>query len=189
MPEILNIIHLEKRLDRLQNLLEQTNQQNIAFKIWIGDESTNNPVININLAHKSIVKFAKEQKLPYIRIAEDDLRFTSPNAWKYYLSKMPKVFDLYCGVLYKGNVNDSGRISNGLSAGLTLYTIAESFYDTFLQTDNALNLDWALNKLSTIYNYYACTPFVVIQNSGYSDHFKRQMNYDAYLLDKKLYGQ
>ena len=36
MPDILNIIHLDRREDRLQNLMEQTAEQGIAYKIWPG---------------------------------------------------------------------------------------------------------------------------------------------------------
>lgn len=188
MPPILNFIHLESRPDRLQNLMEQCSEQSIAYKLWDG-VIHNNTVTAISQAHKNIVRDAQEKKLPYVIIAEDDICFSCAGAWKYYLSKMPQTFDLYCGLLYSGEVDSENRIIKGMSATNTLYTISEQFYSFFLMIDESKNLDMELGKFATLNKYILCNPMVCRQMNGKSDHFNRVMNYDPYLQDKKLYGQ
>jgi hypothetical protein len=194
MPPILNIIHLENRLDRLQSLMEETNLQNIAYKVWPGVTThqayTNHR--NINSAHKAIVKDAQEKKLPQVIIAEDDIKFSEKGAWKYYLSQTPKEFDLYAGVIYDGEVDpETNRIisTKGMSGTNTLYTISEKFYPFFLATDNSKHLDRELGRFGNINQYYVCSPMVVTQIGGWSDNHKRTLHYDEYLRDIKLYGQ
>jgi len=187
MKPILHCIHLEKRTDRLQSFLEQMNQQMIPFRIWDGVTTEKMVVANISLAHKKIVRYAKEEKLPYIIICEDDIIFTADGAWKYFLQKMPKIFDLYCGVVYAGEIQN-GRIVRGMSGTNTLYAVHENFYDTFLSTNDKRDLDGALGKLAFAHNYYACIPHVVKQIGDYSDHFKRKMNYRAFEEDKIFFG-
>lgn len=170
--------------------MEQCSEQSIAYKLWEGITENKSAVVNINLAHKRIVGDAKEKKLPYVIIAEDDIKFLDNGAWKYYLSKRPKQFHLYCGVIYDGPTEGNRIISTkGMSGTNTLYTISREFYDTFLNTDNTKNLDRELGKLALQYDFFICQPMVCYQINGKSDHFKRKMNYDEYLVGKKLYGQ
>lgn len=186
MPPILNAISLPHRTDRLQSFLEQMNRQNIAFKMWEGNTDTDNPIININKAHKKIIRDAKEKNLPRVHVCEDDVLFSCDGAWKYYLSKIPSSFDFYCGVIYYGKWNDDGRIIKARSGILTLYTIHSKFYDDFLSIDNSVNLDWGLGELVKTKELYACLPFVVKQISGYSDHFKKVQDYSDYEAGKNF---
>lgn len=191
MPPILNIIHLSHRIERRQSFLEEMNTQNIAFNIWDGITVYKESCRNISAAHKAIVRVAKEKKWPYAIIAEDDIKFSHPNSWKYYLSQMPKDFDLYVGLMYDGITDGNGRIitTKGMSGTNTLYCISERFYDFFLAIDDSKHLDRELGKFATLNKYILCEPMVCYQMNGYSSNFKRMMNYDAYLQDKKLYGQ
>jgi hypothetical protein len=194
MPPILNIIHISTRLDREQSYMEEMCLQSIAYKVWPGVTThqayTNHR--NINSAHKAIVKDAQEKKLPYVIIAEDDCKFSCTGAWKYYLSQTPKEFDLYCGVVYDGEIDPlTNRIisTKGMSGTNTLYTISEKFYEFFLSTDNSKHLDRELGRFGNINQYYVCNPMVVTQIGGLSDNWHRDMYYDEYLRDIKLYGQ
>lgn len=194
MPPILNIIHLESRTDRRQSFMEEMNLQNIAYKVWPGvttyQEYTNHR--NISEAHKNIVRDAQENGLPQVIIAEDDIKFSHPKSWKYYLSQMPEQFDLYCGVIYAGEVDpQTNRIvsTKGMSGTNTLYTISERFYSFFLATDNSKHLDRELGRFGNINEYYVCNPMVCFQSGGFSDNHKRELHYDEYLRDIKLYGQ
>lgn len=193
MPPILNIIHLPFRTDREQSFMEEMNLQNIAYKLWPGVEThkefTNHR--NISQAHKSIVRDAKIKGLPHVIIAEDDIKFSSAGAWKYYLENTPKEFDLYCGLIYAGEVDPlTNRIisTKGMSGTNTLYTISEKFYDFFLITDESKHLDRELGRFGNINQYYVCKPMVCYQMGGMSDNFKREYFYDAYLENVKLYG-
>lgn len=194
MPPILNIISLPHRLDRQQSYMEETAMQNIAYKVWPGvtthKEYTNHR--NISQAHKAIVRDAKSKGLPQVIIAEDDIRFSAAGSWKYYLSQMPKEFDLFCGVVYAGEVDpQTNRIisTKGMSGTNTLYTIHEKFYNFFLAIDESKHLDRELGRFGNINKYYVCNPMVCYQIGGFSDNFKRWYYYEDYLENKKLYGQ
>lgn len=192
MPPILNIIHIETRLDRKQSYMEEMNIQNIRYKVWPGvtthSEYSNHR--NVSIAHKNIVRDAKEKKLPDVIIAEDDIRFSAKNAWKYYLENTPKDFDLYCGLLYYGKKDENNKLLPGrMSGGLTLYTIAEKFYDFFLSIDESKHLDTELGSFANINDYYICDPMVCEQIGGWSDNHMRTLHYEDYLRDIKLYGQ
>ena len=194
MPPILNIIHLPNRLDRLQSFMEEMQIQSIPYRVWPGVTThtayTNHR--NISIAHKNIVRDAKEKGLPYVIIAEDDIKFSCAGAWKYYLSQMPLSFDLYCGVIYAGEVDpQTNRIvsTKGMSGTNTLYTISSRFFDFFLSVDESKHLDRELGRFGNINEYYVCNPMVVFQMGGMSDNHHRELHYDEYLRDIKLYGQ
>lgn len=187
---ILNVIHLPGRIDRLQSLTEECAEQNLMFQLWDGVDRHKMAVRNINEAHKQIVKVAKEGDWPFVAIAEDDIRFSCRGSWLYFLSKMPKIFDLYCGLMYAGEVDHNNKvISKGMSGTNTLYVVHQRFYDFFLATDNTKNLDRELGNFSNINEYYICNPMVCYQSGGYSDNLKRNMTYEPYLEGKKLFGQ
>lgn len=191
MTPILHVIHLHKREDRLEPLYKELlGQSNLRYRMWDGVTRNKMPIRNINEAHKQIVIEAKEYKWPYVAIAEDDIRFSCKGAWTYFISKMPKIFDLYCGLMYSGEVDHNNRvISNGMSGTNTLYVVHERFYDFFLSTDNTKNLDRELGSFSNINEYYICNPMVCYQSGGYSDNLKRNMTYEPYLEGIKLFGQ
>ncbi len=52
---------------------------------------------------------AKDSGYPNVTIAEDDLQFTSINAYSHYVESMPEDYDVYFGGVSGGNVklNDS----------------------------------------------------------------------------------
>lgn len=190
MPPILNIIHLETRLDRLQSFMEQMQIQAIRYNVWAGVTEHENPIVNINRAHKNIIRDAKEKNLPRIHVCEDDVLFTAPGAWKYYFQKMPPMFDFYCGLIYYGKFSEhDGKIEVAKSGILTLYTVHQKFYDDFLSTDETINLDRSIGLFAKNRELYTCFPFVAKQISGgFSDHFKRVQDYQYHEVDKKFLG-
>lgn len=188
MTPILNILHLESRRDRLQSFLEQTAAQSIRYTVWDGFISHKFPQTNISNGHKQIVRDARNRKLKFVVIAEDDIKFSSPGAWSYYLSQKPDSFDMYFGMLYAGETDEYGEVQKGrMSGALTLYTIHERFYDTFLAMDEKLNLDYALGLIADKHDFFVCKPMVCFQENGFSDHFQKEMNYDVFLEGKTLY--
>lgn len=186
---ILNIIHLPQRTDRLQSLMEQTNEQGIPYKLW--DGILYKPAhTGISKAHKQIVSWAKFTGKPFVAIAEDDIKFFCKGAWKYFISKIPKSFDLYCGVILHGQTEGNRIVTTtGMSGTNTLYIIHERFYDFFLSIDESKHLDRELGRFSNINEYYVCDPMVCTQMGGYSDNHRQVYHYDGYLVGKKLYGQ
>ena len=69
----LRIIHLKARKDRAQLIEQQLIEKNITnYKIWEGIEDNENPKRGIAKAHKQIIKWASNQNLASILIAEQD---------------------------------------------------------------------------------------------------------------------
>lgn len=174
---------LRNREERVLSLVRQAKKHFIALQFWEGDLTDNVfRASNVARAFKKIVSYAKEERLPYITIAEDDIVFTSRESWKYYLDNWPDDFDMYLGGIYAGRL-DGNRIIDGYS-GHTLVTIHERFYDVFLRDDpSELHLDRSLGKLCSQYKFIVTIPFVVKQLGGYSENKKKVQTYEMYEKD------
>jgi hypothetical protein len=135
----------------------------------------------ISRSHKQIVRFAKENNLGDITIAEDDIIFTALSGWKYFLENKPQDFDLYIGGHYSGNHYPDNTVKD--FTGLTLYTISSIFYETFLKANELWNIDtclWGKGK------YVVCNPEVAKQRNGYSFNRHAVVNDDHYLKGRKF---
>jgi hypothetical protein len=180
----LHIIHLPERTDRMVLLKKELETQGINdCRLWPGIKNDVNPCQGISAAHKQIVQYAKDNNLDEITIAEDDIQFTAPGAWQYYLTNMPGTFDLYLGSVYVLHEIKGHHIEN--FTGLTLYTIRKRFYDEFLGTPNAGNIDVNLYGRGW---YALCYPFAAIQHETYSDNSQGLINYSQYMQGKLLFG-
>lgn len=188
----LYILHLEKREDRKVNLLRELEIQRINDYIIMPGFVDHAAVFRgINLAHKSIVRLAKENGLKSVTIAEDDICFLGKGAWQYYLDNMPEDFDMYLGMVYEGKIGEDNRLLTDpfTFSGLTLYTVHERFYEKFLSVKQMDHIDKSLGALAGEYKFYVCDKFVCKQLNGYSDQKKKDCKYDHYLKGRKLFGQ
>lgn len=180
----LNIIHLEQRKDRLTHLeLELQVQKIDNFKYWPGFFDEKKPCRGISRAHKQIVADAKKRNLKNVLIAEDDVKFSAPGAFAYFLTRQPEYFDLYLGGISYGRINDKGCVSD--FAGLMLYIVSHSFYDIFLSVTEERHLDRSLKGLG---KYYVCNPFAAIQYNGYSDNVMANVDYSFCFKGRKLFN-
>jgi hypothetical protein len=179
---MLNIIHNQYRPDRLQTLNYELNRQE-GVEIWrLWPAILDSPVCKgVSRAHKQIVQFAKDWKIPEVIIAEDDIKFPAEDGFKYFLSKKPEDFDLYLGGIYRGEIKD-GKTDD--FSGLHLYIIKQKFYDTFLSINEEKHLDTELKGKG---DYHVCYPFAAIQYSGYSDVERAKTNFEGLLTDKLIY--
>ncbi len=172
----LNIIHLVHRTDRKENLLQEIANQCITnYRLWDGI-ITEEGKRGIALAHKQVVRDALINELPYVIIAEDDIKFTALNGYHCFHEHIPNEFDLYLGGVMYGKVYADNSVNR--FAGLTLYAIHQKFYKTFLELSDDTHLDQALDHKG---KYIVCNPFVVTQYDGYSDNHKKRMEYKYYV--------
>ena len=181
---IINIINLHFRENRRYSLAKHLEEMGCLYRFWPGVYEKQMPFKNVADAHKNIVRNAKERKLPFVLIAEDDLRFSSPNSLNYFIQSIPDSFDLFFGVIYTGIIQD-GRITSGFS-GMQLYLIHEKFYNTFLSCPPTKHIDQWLSESCYKYEFYTCDPFVCHGISGYSDNFKRNWIFKEETLPRKL---
>lgn len=195
--EHIHILHLNNTGDpktdkvcneRYGNLLEELIKQNIThYTIFDGYYDPKNTKKAIQKGFKRIIQYAKDAGLKYCITAEDDLCFTSPNAYNYFISQIPGDFDLFCGVIYNGDVRD-GRIMNGMSGTHTLLCTSESMYDFILGQPDDVHCDRHLGQFAYMFKYYVIDKFVCIQRGGYSHNLRRSMTYEAYLEGKNMYA-
>lgn len=175
--------------NRLFNLLKELHNQGIDdFKIIDGFYDLKNTKEAIHRGHNRIVEMAKNKKLPYCVIAEDDIVFSAPGAYKYFLSQIPKSYDVFCGLVYAGQVEDN-RIMNSASGIMSLYVVHSRFYDFFLSLDTNTHIDREIGSSAHKHEYYVVNPYVVTQRGGFSINLGREMFYTDYLQGKKLFGQ
>ena len=189
-----NFIHLPERTDRMELLQKELTVQNITdFKIWEGTVVPGNVLLSISQSHKKIVKWAMDNDLPEVCIAEDDIKFQASGAWDYFLSQKPKEYDLYLGSTLHGIIDDKGLITDFTS--MTLYMVSKRFYRLFLSVRDVDNIDRALghynfhSMVKDSLKYYVCDPMVCSQWGGYSDNKKKWVDsYDHFLEGRKLFG-
>jgi hypothetical protein len=179
----LHIIHLPQRNDRLKLLKVELQGQNIIdYRIWEGIVDKNIPAKGISQAHKQIVRYAKENQLPEVLIAEDDLKFTAKGAFNFFLKTKPNDFDLYLASIYFGKIKSDNTVDD--FSGLTFYVVKEKFYDILLSRPEHDNLDRMMKNTG---KFIVCNPFTVIQQNGFSDNVSSLCNYDSFLLGRELF--
>lgn len=174
---------------RLGRLLKELKTQEITdYSIIGGYYDPFNTKQAIHKGHKAIVQSAKDKGLPNCIIAEDDIKFSSPNSYKYFLSQIPEFYDIFSGLIYAGAV-EHGRVMNGASGIMTLYSIHNRFYDFFLSLDVNTHVDREIGLTAFEHEYFVCEPMVVEQRGGYSFNRRQILFYDVYLEGKVLFGQ
>jgi hypothetical protein len=193
MNQHLHVLHLEKRKDRLEHLMKELEAQEIKeFTILEGIIDLAAIFRGISNGHKSVVRLAKRHKMPNVIIGEDDLKFTAPGAWKYFLEQLElnKETDIFLSMIYEGIVDENNRVvKNPFSfSGLTLYSVNAKFYDVFLNLNPMAHIDKELGQMADQYDFRVCNPFTTIQIDGYSDQKKKECKYDHLLKGRKLFG-
>lgn len=185
---IINVISLEHRELRLQQFHEQSMEQGFGYRVWPGIVVRGNNKQGINLAHRQIVQYAKDNNLPYVCIAEDDCRFFAPGAWKYFLEKKPDDFDIYFSMYYACDTMVKDRIMDVFS-GMTMYIVSQRFYDVFLSAPNDCHIDREmLGPIAKNYLFMVCDQVVCEQDGSRSDNTQTSMNYRPFLKGRKIFG-
>lgn len=179
---IINCINLPHRWQRKQSAMGEFEKVGAAYMIWPGVEG-GLPKTNISQAFKNIVRFAKNHGLERITIAEDDIHFVHPKAYDYYLNNLPEDADLYLGSYYSGEEDENHVINN--FRGMTLVTVFNLFYDTFLSVTENRHIDAALSETGG--RFVVCPKFVAVQHPGYSDQRKKMVDDSHRLKGKILY--
>ncbi|MGB3946340.1 MAG: hypothetical protein WBM13_00025 [Bacteroidia bacterium] len=168
----------------MTSLQKELQEQGISeFQIWNGIIDSEITERGISKAHKQIIQYAKDNCLPEVLIGEDDLHFTGKNAFKFFLANVPSDYDIYLGGIYYGRLKSDNTVED--FSGLTLYMVNERFYDTFLSVSENVHLDRALRNKG---RFVVCNPLVVVQHNGFSDNVKEEVNYDSFLIERKLFS-
>lgn len=178
---LINVIHDQNRADRRILLQSEILEHGLEVKFWPALQEPVMVFAGINRAHKQVIRWAKEIKLPMVCIGEDDLHLTAPGAWKYFLDHIPTDFDIYLSGIYCGIIRKDRTVND--FCGLHLYIVHERFYDAFLGVSVELHLDRGLANKG---KYIVCDQFCAIQRDGYSDNKKKYASYGHLLEGHKL---
>ena len=170
---IVNVINLPHRPERLSSFHNQSKEQNFEYKVWEGVIDI--PVQKgISHSHKNIIRYAKENNLEYVIISEDDCLFTDVGSYDYFIKNIPDKFDLYLASVSWGTIYQNNIVK--LFSGLTLYICHNKFYNKFLLSDEEQHLDMQMYKLGG--TYIVCNPFIAIQSEGFSDNRSKVVEYN-----------
>lgn len=174
--------------ERLKNLLIELQEQGITeFTLVPGEYDPANTKKVIHKGHREIVQKAKDLGLSKVLIAEDDIKFTHPNSFDYFISQIPESYDIFSGLVYSASMQEN-RIMNGGSGLTSLYVVNSRFYDFFLSMDIDNHVDRELALTAFKHEYYVVNEYVCVQRGGYSIQRRESLFYDVYLEGKQLYG-
>jgi len=179
---VINIISLPRRQDRRDQIIRQMEAEKCQYRFFDGIELPSRKT-GVNAAHKSVIRWAKEQGLEYVVVAEDDLRWTGTGAWQYFIGNMPSDFDLYVGSYYSGTQDDNFRVTG--FRGMTLYVCHSRYYDKFLSLPDTMHIDGAIDISGA--KIIVCPLFVATQEPGFSDQRKRWADDSVKVKNKPMY--
>lgn len=180
---VANIIHMSDKPKRLEILMKELKEQEITdYRLWEGIHAKTVEK-GINLAHKQIVRYAKENELDKVLIFEDDIQFTDRGAFKYFIDHEPLDYDLYLGGIFLGTIRDN--VVKSFTAP-TCYMVHKEFYEKYLATDNDSHIDHALSGIG---KYIVCEPFICRQHNGISGNTGKYENYDFIFETRKMFKQ
>lgn len=151
----LNIIHDNRFFERFGLLMYELERQGITdFKIWDAIIDRKTVVESINASHKMIVRWAKENNLKEVLIAEDDLMFPNQNGFKYFMDNKPEKYDVYIGGSYLIDNRikyEKPNVKVPEWAGNQLVMISERYYDTFLNLPDETHIDSVQQSFGSIF--------------------------------------
>lgn len=183
----LNILYDDRRYERYHPLMGELERQGIYdFQFW---PAILKPTVveSINAGFKAIVRWAKEQGLKEVAIAEDDVFFENANGWLYFLNRKPKSFSIYISGSYlKDNRIEYKSPVTKVSAyvGNHCIIIHESYYDTFLSVPDNEHIDVAQNDLG---DFWLCYPMAAFQREGFSSNNRVVCDYNKVLSNEDIY--
>lgn len=179
----LNIIK-GQREERLLILMRELQTQGLEYELWDGIYLPHSVKASINASHKQIVEYARLAEWDEVAIAEDDIKFTHPNSWEFFLNQKPKDFDLYLSMIYSGDIDQNNQVRK--FTGMTMYVVGSRFYDTFLSVPDDDHIDQLLSR--TEGRFIVCNPFVAVQYDGFSSNTGKNEVYDTLLHGRNIYN-
>ena len=158
--------------------------------------------IGCSLSHLELLKYAKQQNMDHILIMEDDIMFTKPVMFTYYLNNVLAKYKNFDVLLIAGNnMGEYTRIDNFCvkitkCQTTTGYLVKNHYFDKLIQNyEEGINnlkqnptlmnkyaIDQYWTKLQLRDRWYLLTPLTVTQKPDYSDIEKKEINYNTLML-------
>ena len=168
---------------RRESLVKEFESNDITdYEIWDGVFDTRSIVKSINHSHKLIVEYAQLLKWEEVCIAEDDLRFSHKDSFRYFLDQKPEKYDIYLSSIYHGDISPENTVKS--FCGLHLYIVHSNFYDTFLSLPSEAHIDQSMSGLGL---FKVCNPFIAYQANGFSQNTGKNEVYDTLMNGRTFY--
>jgi GR25 family glycosyltransferase involved in LPS biosynthesis len=166
---IINLLH---RQDRYDHMVEEMKKLSIPYQFIPGiiDETK-----TCFQSQRECVRLAKENKLPYILILEDDAVFTD-QVVEILEQALAEVQTMKWDMLFLGanlqapatTVSPTLLKLQGAYAAHA-YIVHERFYDTILSLPQTCEMDVHYYNLMSDHDVYMCNPMIAYQLPSYSD--------------------
>jgi GR25 family glycosyltransferase involved in LPS biosynthesis len=166
---IINLLH---RQDRYDHMVEEMKKLSIPYQFIPGiiDETK-----TCFQSQRECVRLAKENKLPYILILEDDAVFTD-QVVEILEQALAEVQTMKWDMLFLGanlqapatTVSPTLLKLQGAYAAHA-YIVHERFYDTILSLPQTCEMDVHYHNLMSDHDVYMCNPMIAYQLPSYSD--------------------
>ena len=190
MVDLLTIQKLVINLDSRKDRLEQFDKD---FKSFFGKEQSYTRISAIKgkppkrfiaASHKKAIQHAKDLGLNMVCIMEDDVMFTSKNAFAYaqscFQKKIPSDWSIILGGTYNEIITklDPTWIRVVDFSGLHFYVIRKEAYDIVLGMNTDMHIDrWIASREEL--HCYRTKKIFALQRNGYSDNTKKIANYGS----------
>ena len=193
-------INLDKRKDRNKNVRKQLKSLGLTKQNRVSAVSRKNGLLGCGLSHIKVIEMAKEYKMPYVCVFEDDLLILDIKRMKEEVKK--QLDDPYWDVLMLSGNNFGGKKKEGYIKVSKCYTtgayiIREHYYDTWLEnlkesTDllknnpdkkNEYALDSFNHKLQSKHEWRLINPPVATQLPNFSDIENKETDYTPLMLN------
>jgi glycosyl transferase family 25 len=196
-------INLDTRPDRKSFFENQMRMIGINNAKRFNAIKHNIGAIGCSLSHLELLKYAKQENMDHILIMEDDIMFTRPKLFVYYLNNFltkHKNFDVL--LIAGNNMGEYTRLDNfcvkiSKCQTTTGYLVKSHYYDRLIQNyEEGINnlkqnttlmnkyaIDQYWTKLQLYDRWYLLTPLTVTQKPDYSDIEKKEINYNNLMLD------
>jgi glycosyl transferase family 25 len=169
------IINLQYRNDRYNHIINEITKLKISQFQVIDAVQRDISWKGCLESHLKCIKLAKENKLPYVLILEDDAVFidNAPEIFKKILLDI-QTFEWDMFFLGANLQTHTTRISNTLlklngSYAAHAYIVHERFYDTILNLQPTCEIDVHYSNLMLDYDIYMCDPMIAYQLPSHSD--------------------
>lgn len=175
--------------DDLKNYLINAGAGEVVFFPGVYAHSLS--TANICMAHLSIIQSAKSKGFDVALCAEDDVQFTCDSSFQYFnslIKELPADWDVFIsGAYYYRPQKLTSPISKlDKFSSLHLYAVNSKFFDRMLQADPSFHIDNWISRYSGA-NVYMSYPMTAVQNAGYSENYKKQVDYSARIMDHDIY--
>ena len=195
-------INLNERKDRKELVERELNKMNWKYERFDAKRLKDGRA-GCSLSHINLIENAKNKKLEYIVIVEDDIQFTNP---KFLNEKIKEFINMnmeYDVLLLAGNLrqplikekNNIFRIYNSWTT--TGYMVKKAYYDTLLknykegfkkllqfpQTKGIYEIDSYWKSLQMKDKWYMICPRTVTQRPDFSNIENRFTDYNHLMLD------